>query len=114
MKGKVESTIEKKEEKIVIDKGIITIKLDKKFKFNDVEIEKVDLDFNSLTGAEICDAESNFRDKYYQPVPNVNYSFAYQAAVAAKASKLPYELILELPVKDFTAIIGAARGFLLG
>ncbi len=102
------------ENKIEVDKGIITIGLSSKLKFNDVEVEKVELDFNSLTGADLCDAETNFRERYFQPIPDANYSQAFQAAVAAKASKLPYELILELNLKDFSRVTGATKGFLLG
>ncbi len=98
---------------IILDKGIIKVKLSKKVKFNDVEVEKIELDFNSLTGADICEAEGNFRDKFHVPVPEANYSKGFQAAVAAKASNLPYDLILELNYVDFTKVTGAAKGFLM-
>ena len=101
-------------EKITVIGNVIKIKLSKETKFNDVEIKEINLDFGSLTGADICEAESNFRDRFYVPIPDANYSSAYQAAVAAKASKLPYELILELNYIDFIAVTGSARGFLLG
>jgi len=99
---------------IEINKGVITVNLSSKIKFNEIEIEKIELDFNSLTGGELCDAETNFRERYFQPIPDANYSQAFQAAVAAKASKLPYELILELNLKDFSRVTGATKGFLLG
>ena len=107
-------SVEETEEKVAIVGNIMKIKLSKKIKFNDVEIREINLDFGSLTGVDICEAESNFRDRFYVPVPDANYSFAYQAAVAAKASKLPYELILELNHRDFSAVTGATKGFLLG
>lgn len=110
----MEEPMEDQSKTIEVDKNIIKIKLSKKIKFNDVEIEKIELDLNSLTGADICEAETNFRERFYQPIPDSNYSQAYQAAVVAKASKLPYELILELNLKDFSKVTGAAKGFLLG
>lgn len=109
-----DKAIDKKEEKIEITGSIMKIKLSNKIKFNDVEFKEISLDFNSLTGADICEAESDFRDRFFTPVPDSNYSIAFQAAVAAKASKLPYELILELNQKDFAVVAGAAKGFLLG
>lgn len=101
------------QEEKILDKGIIKVKLSKKVKFNDVEVEKIELDFNSLTGADICEAEGNFRDRFHVPVPEANYAKAYQAAIAAKASKLPYDLILELNYLDFSKVTGAAKGFLM-
>ena len=94
--------------------NVIKVKLSEKVKFNDVEVETLELDFASLTGVDICEAETNFRERFFQPIPDANYSLGYQAAVAAKASKLPYELILELKHKDFANVTGAAKGFLLG
>lgn len=105
---------EVKNSEIKIENGTISFKLSKKMKFNDVEIEKVDLDLNSLTGGDICEAETNFRERFFQPIPDANYSQAYQAAVAAKASGLPYEFILELNPRDFSRVTGAIKGFLLG
>ena len=105
---------EKTNETIVVVKGVINVKLSKPISFNDVETKEINLDFGSLTGIDICDAETNFRERFYQPIPDANYSQAYQAAVAAKAAKLPYELILDLNLNDFSKVTGAAKGFLLG
>jgi len=104
---------EKHEERLSIVGSSVKIKLSNKVMFNDVEIKEISLDFGFLTGVDLCEAECNFRDRFYNPIPDANYSMAYQAAVAAKASKLPYELILELKQKDFSAVTGATKGFLM-
>lgn len=100
-------------EKVEIGNGNIKIKLSKKINFNDMTIERVDLDFEALTGKDICDAESDFRGEFLQPILDPNYSMAYQAAVAAKASGLPYEVILGLSPKDFAKVVEVSRGFLM-
>ncbi len=102
------------ENKVEVSGKTIIVELSKKVTFNDLEVEKIELDFGSLTGADICEAETSFRDRFFQPIPDANYSIAYQASVAAKAAKLPYELILKLNHKEFSAVTGAAKGFLLG
>ena len=91
----------------------IRIELDKKIKFNEINIERVELDFEALTGKDICEAETEYRGEFYQPILDPNYSMAYQAAIAAKASSLPYEVILELGPKDFTKVVDASKGFLM-
>ncbi|MCS5421248.1 MULTISPECIES: hypothetical protein [Psychrilyobacter] len=103
----IKPKIELKEDKVIVTLGgPIT--------FNGEKIGKIELDFNSITGAEICEAESESLGKFFTPLPDVNYSTAYQAAIAAKASGIPFEAILELKSKDFRVITECTKGFLLG
>jgi hypothetical protein len=41
--------VPKKKEHVVIGNGVTTINLKHPIKFNDVEIKKIDMDFNKLT-----------------------------------------------------------------
>lgn len=104
----------KKKSKLEIKNEIIIITLGIPINFNGEIIEKLELDFNSLTGVGICEAESEALGKFYTPLPDTNYSTAYQGAIAAKASGLPFEAILELKSKDFKTVTECTKGFLLG
>jgi len=112
--GKSEVKKVKKKSEIEIKNEIIIITLGASISFNDQKIEKLELDFNSLTGVDICDAESDALGRFYTPLPDTNYSTAYQAAIAAKASGMPFEAILELKSKDFKTVTECTKGFLLG
>ena len=112
--GKAEVKEIKKKSKIEIKNEIIIITLGASISFNDEKIKKLELDFNSLTGVDICDAESDALGRFYTPLPDTNYSTAYQAAIAAKASGIPFDAILELKSKDFKTVTECTKGFLLG
>jgi len=114
IEGKAEVKEIKKKSKIEIKNEIIIITLGIPINFNGEIIEKLELDFNSLTGVDICEAESEALGKFYTPLPDTNYSTAYQGAIAAKASRLPFEAILEIKSKDFKTITECTKGFLLG
>ncbi len=104
----------KKKTKVEIQNEIIIITLGIPINFNDEKITKLELDFNALTGVDICDAESDALGRFYTPLPDTNYSTAYQAAIAAKAAGLPFDVILELKSKDFKMVTECTKGFLLG
>ncbi|WP_028856083.1 phage tail assembly protein [Psychrilyobacter atlanticus] len=104
----------KEKTKLEIKNEIVIITLGIPINFNGEIIEKLELDFNSLTGVDICEAESEALGKFYTPLPDTNYSTAYQGAIAAKASGLPFEAILEIKSKDFKTITECTKGFLLG
>ena len=104
----------KEKTKLEIKNEIIIITLGIPINFNGEIIEKLELDFNSLTGVDICEAESEALGKFYTPLPDTNYSTAYQGAIAAKASGLPFEAILEIKSKDFKTVTECTKGFLLG
>ncbi len=110
MKNKIETAegkqAEEKEEKKEIKKeekkgkdyvtvvgGVTTINLKHPFKFNDVEIKEVKMDFNSLNGAKLCEAEVVSQRRYYSPGLEIKFGQAYQAAVGAAAADLPCERI---------------------
>lgn len=103
-----------KKTKVEVINEFVVITLGIPINFNDEIVKEIELDFNSLTGVDICDAESDALGRFYTPLPDTDYSTAYQAAISAKAPKLPFDLILEFKLKNFKMIIECTKGFLLG
>ncbi len=95
----------------VSDKNIITIKLSKSYEFEGKEYKKLELDFESLTGNDLISAEKEARAMGDQ-TPMLEFSKMYQAIMAAKASKVPVDLIMKLSLKDFTNVTVRTGNFL--
>jgi hypothetical protein len=77
------------------------------------EYPEIELDLEALTGQDLISASNQTRalgDN--SPVPEL--SKTYLALVAAKAGKVPVDLILSLPAKDFTTVTMTVQNFLLG
>ena len=92
-----------------------TIALNKPVTFDGKEYTKLELDFDSLTGRELMKAEAEA--KALTPggyIPVLELSKPYQVVIAAKAAKVPVDVIMELPGKDYTKVTVAAQDFLLG
>lgn len=89
------------------------IKLSKPHKFEDKEFKELNLDIDGLTGKDLCDASTEAR--LLKDTSTVQeMSPKYLAVVAAKAAKVPVDMILSLPAKDFTTIKTEVQNFLLG
>ncbi len=76
------------------------------------EYFKIDLNFEALTGNDAINAEREARIMGDRTAV-LEASKYYQAVIAAKASKLPVELIMALPMKEFSAVTMAVQNFLL-
>lgn len=90
----------------------VKVVLSRKYSFEDKEYEELSLDFNSLTGKDIIDAEKEARalgDN--SPVPE--FSKTYQAILGAKAAKVPIDMVMDFNVRDFTRVTMAVQNFLL-
>jgi len=88
------------------------VELSKPYSFEDKEYTKLELDFDSLTGQDVINAEKKVR-ALGDSSPVAEFSKTYQAVVAAKAAKVPVDLIMKLPAKDFTRITILVQNFLL-
>lgn len=89
------------------------IVLSKPHVFEEKEYKELTLDCESLTGRDLIAAASESRILGdVGPVPEL--SKTYLAVVAAKAARVPVELIQSLPAKDFTAVTLTVQNFLLG
>lgn len=94
-----------------------TIKLSKSIQFEGKEYKELVLDLDSLTGNDIELAESQFIAQNPQiaaQTPMKELSKGFQAIVAAKAAKVPVELIKSLSGPDYTKTTTKVQTFLLG
>ncbi|MFD0710637.1 phage tail assembly protein [Paenibacillus sp. GCM10027626] len=83
--------------------------------FDGVKVEVINLDFESLSGADIVDI-----DRQFLSGPGIQGGTLYkelykeyQALVAAAASKHPVDLFLKLKAADFNAVSFRVQRFLL-
>ncbi len=102
-----------KKDYVKVEEGITTITLKHPIKLKKDEITKIKMDFNSLTGAKLCEAETLSQSRYFNQSLDIKYGQPYQAAVAAMVSDLPYDFILDLKSSDFNIIIEVVKGFLI-
>jgi len=85
-----------------------TIKLQTPVEFEGATVSELELDLDSLTGADLIAAERESNG------PVSEMSKGYQAALAARAAGKPLELIHALKARDFTEVTVRVQGFLLG
>jgi hypothetical protein len=93
-----------------------TIVLSKTVQFEGREYKELFLDVDSLTGNDIEQAESQFIAQNPQIAAQTalkELSKGFQAILAAKATKVPVELIKALPAKDYSKITTKIQNFLL-
>lgn len=86
------------------------ITFEKPFTYEGETVEGVELNFDSLTGQHLLDAEREARamgDK--SPAPEL--SKTYQAVIAAKASKTSTDMLIALPAKEFSRVTLAVANF---
>jgi len=85
----------------------------KPFTFEGKEYKELTLDLDSLTGKDIINASTEARlleQGDFSPV--LELSKAFQAVIAAKAAKVPVEMLLSLPAKEFSNITLLVENFL--
>lgn len=87
-------------------------KLKKPIIYDEKEITELKYDFEVLTGKDLVDAEQELLAHKYQ-VTVAELSKPYHAIVFAKAAKIPFEMVLQLGVKDFSDVTMVAQDFLL-
>jgi len=81
--------------------------------FEGTEYSGLDLDLDRLTGKDLVNIEAEMTARGIQAVmPEISKS--YQMLVAARAAKVPVELIEELPIKEASAITMKVVNFLFG
>lgn len=82
--------------------------------FEEQEITELKLDFDSLSGADLIQAERlaaripGYSDSFVKPTNTL-----YQVCVAAQAAKVVPELITSLKAKDFARVTMSAANFLI-
>jgi hypothetical protein len=92
-----------------------TIEFRKPFTFEGKEYNNIVLDLDSLTGRDLIKAEAESRViAGPSPSPMTEFSKPYNAVVAAKAAKVPVDMILDLPAREFTSVTVTVQDFLFG
>jgi len=89
------------------------VKLNKIAGFDGVEYSELDLELDELTGKDLISATKEAKALGDQ-ASVVEFSKIYQAVVAAKAAKVPVDLVLQLKARDFTEITLRVQNFLIG
>ncbi|MDE6260411.1 MAG: hypothetical protein K2M42_06050 [Oscillospiraceae bacterium] len=111
----------KKEAQEIPDASVYTRQLKKPFTYENKTVERLDFDFNSLTGTDsiAIEAELNRRMKNLV-LPQLSWEFMTLMAVRACTNRdgndlrvVDEKFLKALPMRDYNAIIGAARNFLL-
>jgi len=91
---------------------MITIKLSKEVEFEGKKYTELSVDYDKLTGRDLMSAEREASVLAGRPVVDIDKT--YQAVLAAKAAGVISDMIVNLPAKDFVAVVGTAQDFLLG
>jgi len=102
------------EEQKKVDENVIVLKRPKQF--DGKEYTEIHLDLESLSGEDIELAESQFITQNPQmaaTVPVKEMSKGFLAIVAAKAAKVPVEMIKSLSASDYSKITMKVQVFLL-
>ncbi|QHZ50032.1 hypothetical protein ERICV_05133 [Paenibacillus phage phiERICV] len=97
-----------------VDERVYT--LSRPFTFEGKEYTELLLDFDSLSGEDLLSCESQLKTvtDASEFIPMKEISKPYLTLVVARAAKVPFELIQNLPAKDFSKVTLRAQNFLLG
>ena len=90
-----------------------SIKLSETITVGNETLHELELDFNSLRGLDLLEAEKEARALGDESVM-LTLSMTYHAAVAAKISVLSYDDVINLKGDDFTKVTNAVFAFLMG
>lgn len=87
------------------------IKLATPITWEDIEYDAIFLNLDELTGNDLLQAEKEYATEGgTAPVAELNKG--YLSIVAAKAAKVPVELIRALPAKEFSKVTLMVQNFL--
>lgn len=86
------------------------VTLKKPFEFEGQTYSELVLDLDSLTGQDMIDAEAEARAAGDRSIM-LETSKTYLAIVAAKAGKVPVDMLKNLPAKEFTKITAQVQSF---
>ena len=98
-------------EQILESVGKVVVDLRRPFEFCGETYEKLEMDFDGLTGRDIEAIDEELR-KAGQIVFRPAWSHVYQRYLAAKAAGVPNDMIEALPARDYNRVVEAAQAFL--
>ena len=87
------------------------IKLSKAVKHKGENIEVLDLPLENLTGSDLIEVEQRLVNSGEVPIVT-DFNRIYLINVAAKAARMPVEVLKFASAKDFTRITNEVRNFL--
>jgi hypothetical protein len=89
-------------------------KLSKPIEVDGKKIESLSLDLEGLTGQDIISCEYEFRDRSRpgEIIELIEVNKLFLTILAARAAKVPFELITKLSAKDFCRITVEVQAFL--
>ena len=91
------------------------VQLRKALRHKGKEYTELDIPLDDLTGLDLIEVEKNnidLDDRKALIIPE--YSKTYLIAVAARALRMPVEVLRTLSARDFTAVATAVQNFLTG
>lgn len=93
-----------------------TYELNKPIQFGGKEVKEINLDFDSLNGGALIQAERLFvaANQSNEAINIREYSQEYQAYVASQLSGLPITFFHEIDGYDFSQITTKVKHFFLG
>ena len=89
------------------------IKLLKAIQYDGETVTELHLDFDSLTGQDILNAERELNAGNKSVAPVKEFDKGYLSIVAAKAAGVPTDMLSLLGAKDFTKVTVLTQNFLL-
>ena len=87
------------------------IKLSKEIEFEGKKYAELAIDLDELTGRDLVDAGVEASAITGRPVTDIDKT--YQTCVAAKAAKVPPDMLYTLPARDFAKLTSRVHNFLL-
>ncbi|GHU51351.1 hypothetical protein FACS1894127_7630 [Clostridia bacterium] len=88
----------------------VKYKLKEPFTYEDKTYTEITMDFWALRGRDMIAIEDEMEGKSFL---GPEFSAEFAARLAARASKIPFEVIVEMPFRDFSNIRATARNFIL-
>ena len=89
------------------------VQLNKPLRHKGAELRELDIDVEALTGKDLLDVEQDiFRAG--KILVMADFAKVYLSRVAARAARIPLEVLEQMPARDFTAVTNKVQAFLTG
>lgn len=93
--------------------GVITFELKRPVTIGGTEYKQIQLDLQSLTGADIASAEIEMTSSGHIIAGPAELNKTYLMHISARAAKIPYEVLKQFSIKDLSIITMATQTFLM-
>jgi formylmethanofuran dehydrogenase subunit E-like metal-binding protein len=90
----------------------VTVKLSKPVEWEGKTYEELTMDYEGMTGKDM-EAIDDELSAVGIIVANPNINHRYHRILAARAAKVPSDMLRELPLRDYQKVTATARSFLL-